>query len=210
MCAQSCLTLGDPMDCSLPDSSSCGISQARILEWVAIPFSKGSFWLSHRSGRDLESSISSVQFSCPVVSDSLRPHEPQHARPTCPSPTPRVHPNPRPSGQWCHPTISSSVVPFSSCPQSFPALGSFQTSQLFESLIKTQANKKLGESAQALESPVLTGWGKQAPSHSCCMTALCPDAKCLVRITVNLPLLKRQKQQDWDRGEATLRDLNSN
>ena len=60
------------------------------------------------------------------MSKSLRPHELQHARPPCPSPTPRVHPNPCPSSQWCHPTISSSVVPFSSCPQSFPASGSFQ------------------------------------------------------------------------------------
>ena len=56
-----------------------------------------------------------------------------HARPPCPSPTPRVHPNPRPSSRWCHPTISSSVVPFSSCPQSFPASGSFPVSQLFAS-----------------------------------------------------------------------------
>ena len=70
------------------------------------------------------------QFSCSVVSDSLRPHEPQHARPTCPSPTLRVHPNPCPLCWWCHPTLSSSVIPFSSCPQSFPASGSFQMSQL--------------------------------------------------------------------------------
>ena len=68
----------------------------------------------------------SVQFSRSVVSNSLRPHEPQHARPPCPSPTPRVHPNPCLSSRWYHPTISSSVVPFSSCPQSFPALGSFK------------------------------------------------------------------------------------
>ena len=60
------------------------------------------------------------------MSDSLRPHEPQHARPPCPSPTPRVYPNPCPSSRWCHPTILSSVVPFSSCPQSFPASGSFK------------------------------------------------------------------------------------
>ena len=66
-----------------------------------------------------------VQFSCSVVSNSLRPHELQHTRPPCLSPTPRVHPNPCPSSQWCHPTISSSVVPSSSCPQSFPASGSF-------------------------------------------------------------------------------------
>ena len=77
--------------------------------------------------------FSSVQFSCSVVSDSLRPHEPQHARPPCPSPTPEVHPNPCPLCQWCHPTISSTVIPFSSCPQSFLASGSFQMSQLFAS-----------------------------------------------------------------------------
>ena len=75
----------------------------------------------------------SVQFSHSVVSDSLRPHELQHARPPCPSPTSRVHPNSCPLSRWCHPTISSSVVPFSSCSQSLPVSGSFQTSQLFAS-----------------------------------------------------------------------------
>ena len=73
----------------------------------------------------------SVQFSCSVVSDSLRPHESQHARPSCPSPTPGVYPNSCPSSRWCHPTISSSVIPFSSCPQSLPASGSLPMSQLF-------------------------------------------------------------------------------
>ena len=77
--------------------------------------------------------FSSVQFSRSVMSDSLRPHELQHARPPCPSPTPRVHPNPCPSSQWFHPTISSSVVPFSSCLQSFPASESFPVSQFFAS-----------------------------------------------------------------------------
>ena len=75
--------------------------------------------------------FSSVQFSCSVVSDSLQPHELQHDRPPCPSPTPRVHSNSCPSSQWCHPAISSSVAPFSSCPQSLPASGSFLMSQLF-------------------------------------------------------------------------------
>ena len=73
----------------------------------------------------------SVQFSRSVVSDSLRPHELQHARPPCPSPTPRVYSNPCASSQWCHPAISSSVVPFSPCPQSLPASGFFPMSQLF-------------------------------------------------------------------------------
>ena len=75
--------------------------------------------------------FSSVQFSRSVVSDSLRPHESQHARPPCPSPTPGVHSDSHSSNQWCHPAISSSVVPFSSCPQSLPASESFPMSQLF-------------------------------------------------------------------------------
>ena len=74
----------------------------------------------------------SVQFSS-IASDSLWPHELQHARPSCPSPTPGVHPNPCPLSRWCHPAISSSVIPFSSCLQPFPASGSFQMSQPFAS-----------------------------------------------------------------------------
>ena len=81
-------------------------------------------WVTHSS---------SVQFSHLVVSNSLQPHEPQHARPPCPSPTPRVYPNSCPLSLWCQPTISSSVIPFSSCPQSFPASGSFLVSQFFTS-----------------------------------------------------------------------------
>ena len=75
--------------------------------------------------------VPSDQISRSVVSDSLRPHESQHARPPCPSPTPGVHSNSCPSSRWCHPGISSSVVPFSSCPQSPPASESFPMSQLF-------------------------------------------------------------------------------
>ena len=77
--------------------------------------------------------FSSVQFSCSVVSDSLWPHEPQHARPSCPSPTPGFYPDSCPLSWWCHPTISSSFIPFSFCPQPFPASGSFPMSQLFTS-----------------------------------------------------------------------------
>ena len=77
--------------------------------------------------------FSSVLFSRSVVTNSLWPHEPKHARPPCPSPTPGVCPNPFLSSRWCHPTISSSVAPFSSCPQSFPASGSFQMSPFFAS-----------------------------------------------------------------------------
>ena len=76
---------------------------------------------------------SPVQFSHSVVSDSLWPHGPQHARPPCPSPTPGVYSNSGPLSRWCHPTISSSAVPFSSCLQYFPSSGSFQMSQLFAS-----------------------------------------------------------------------------
>ena len=95
--------------------------------------------------------LGSVQFSCSVVSDSLRPHEPQHARPPCPSPTPRVHPDPCPSSRWCHPTISSSVVPFSSRLQSFPVSGSFPMSQLF-----TSGGQSIGVSASASVLPMNT------------------------------------------------------
>ena len=87
----------------------------------------------HLKLKGLQFKTISVQFSCSVVSNSLQPHEPQHARPPCPSPIPGVHPNPCPLSRWCHPTISSSVVPFFSCPQSFPASRSFQMGQLFTS-----------------------------------------------------------------------------
>ena len=93
--------------------------------------------------------ISSVQFSCSVVSNSLQPHEPQHARPPCPSPTPGVHPNPCPLSRWCHPTISSSVISFSSRLQSFPASGSFPVSQFFAS-----GGQSIGVSASASVLPM--------------------------------------------------------
>ena len=91
-----------------------------------------------RKGKLILSSLSwswncSVQFCHSVVSDCLRPYEPQHAWPPCSSPIPGVYSNSCPLSQWCHPTISSSVVPFSSCLQSFPGLRSFQMSQLFAS-----------------------------------------------------------------------------
>ena len=81
----------------------------------------GSLWNAFKKLHTDSGDISSVQFSRSVVSDSLRPHESQRARPPCPSPTPGVHPDSHPSSQWCHPAIPSSVVPFSSCPQSLPA-----------------------------------------------------------------------------------------
>ena len=107
-------------------------------------------------------SLSSVQFSCSVVSDSLQPHGPQHGRPPCPSPTPWVYSNSYPLNQWCHPTISSSVVPFYSHLQSFPASGSFQMSQFF-----TSGTQSIEVSASASVLPMnsqdwfplgLTGW----------------------------------------------------
>ena len=140
---QSCPTQWDPIDSSPPGSPVPGILQARTLEWVAISFSKAGKWkvkVKSLSRVRLSATpwtaphqvaLSSVQFSLSVVSDSLRSHESQHTRPPCPSPTPWVHSNSCPSSQWCHPDISSSVVPFSSCPQPLPASESFPMSQLF-------------------------------------------------------------------------------
>ena len=92
-----------------------------------------SVWISYVTWqkRLCSSNPGSVQFSRSVMSDCLRPHESQHARPPCPSPTPGVHSNSCPSSRWCHPAISSSVVPFSSCPQSLPASEPFPMSQIF-------------------------------------------------------------------------------
>ena len=87
--------------------------------------------LSSKVSQSCPTFFNSVQFNSLVVSDSLQPHELQHARPPCPAPTPRVHSNSGPSSRWCHPAISSSVVSFSSWPQSLPASESFPMSQLF-------------------------------------------------------------------------------
>ena len=98
--------------------------------------------------------LRSDQISRSVMSDSLQPHESQYARPPCPSPTPGVDPDSHPSSQWCHPAISSSVVPFSSCPQSFPASGSFPMNQLF-----TWGSQSTGVSALASFLPKKSqGW----------------------------------------------------
>ena len=100
--------------------------------------------------------FSSVQFSLSFMSDSLRSHESQHTRPPCPSPTPGVYSNSCPSSRWCRPAISSSVVPFSSCPQSLPASGSFPMSQLFawggQSHLKTGAEEETIEGREAQKS----------------------------------------------------------
>ena len=112
----------------------------------------------------------SVQFSRTVVSDSLQPHELRHARPPCPSPTPGTYPNSCPLSRWCHPAISSSVVPFSSCLQSFPVSGSFPMSQFFAS-----GGQSIGVSASASVLPMniqswfplgWTGWISCCPGDS--------------------------------------------
>ena len=128
--------------------------------------------------------FSSVQFSSVAQSClTLRPHESQHARPPCPSPTPRVHSNSSPSNQWCLPTIPSSVIPFSSCLKSFPASGSFQMSQLFKS-----GGQSIGVSASASVLPVniqdwfplgATGW-------------ICLQSKGLSRVFSNTTVQKHQ------------------
>ena len=108
-----------------------------------------------KSRKDIPiSPVRSVHFSSvsrSVMSDSLRPHELQQARPPCPSPTPRVHPNSCPLSRWCHPAISSSVVPFSSCPQFLPASGSFPMSQFFAS-----GGQSIGVSASTSVLPMNT------------------------------------------------------
>ena len=106
--------------------------KAQILS-LATNTLKGQFSLKRQFNLFIFKNLSSIQFSCSVVSNPLWPHESQHARPPCPSQTPGVYSNTCPSSQWCHPAISSSVVPFSSCPQSLPASGSFPMSQLFTS-----------------------------------------------------------------------------
>ena len=110
--------------------------------------------------RNLE--YDSVQFSRSVVSNSLWPHEPQHARPSCPSPIPRVHPNLCPLCRWCHPTILSSVIPFSSCPQSFPVSGSFPMRQVFtsggQSIAVSASTSVLPMNTQDWSPLEWTGW----------------------------------------------------
>ena len=162
---QLCPTLCDPMDCSPPGSSVRGDSPGRNAGVVCHALLQGTFptqgsnpcllhcrwvlYLSHGGGPYQR--ISSVQFSRSVVSNSLQPHGLQHARPPCPSPTLRVYPNSCPLSWWCHPTISSSVIPFSSCLQSFPASGSFPMSQLFAS-----GGQSIGVSASTSVLPMNT------------------------------------------------------
>ena len=111
-------------------------------------WSKITQWHSTKNNKLI---CSSVKFSRSVMFSSLQPHGLQHTRPPCPSPIPRVNPNSCPLSQWCHPTISSSIVPFSSCPQSFPASGSFQMNQLFAS-----GSQSVGVSASTSVLPMNT------------------------------------------------------
>ena len=131
----------------------------------------------------MEEISSSVQFNCSVMSDSLRPDESQHARPPCPSPSPGVHSDSRPSSPWCHPAISSSVVPFSSCPQSLPASESFPISQHF-----VWGNQSTGASALPSFLPKKSqGW---SPSEWTGWISL--QSKGLSRVFSNTTVQKHQ------------------
>ena len=126
--------------------------------------------------------LSSVQFGCSVVSDSLRPRELQYARPPCPSSTPRVYSNSCPLSRWCHPTISSSVIPFSSRLQSFPVSGSFLMSQFFAS-----GGQSIGVSASASVIPMnIQDWFPLG------LTGLILQSKGLSRVFSNTTVQKHQ------------------
>ena len=146
----------------LPNWTHTSLSHHRWVEVYSI-----STLLLMRRPLLVRAQFSSVQFSHSVVSNSLKPHEPQHARPPCPSPTPRVHSNSCPLSQGCHPSISSSIVPFSSCSQSYPVSGSFPMSQLFAS-----GDQSIRVSASASVLPMNTqdlsplGWTSWTPLHS--------------------------------------------
>ena len=135
--SQLCLKVGMLSKRCLRDDQSPWWNVPR---WTTVSFTETlSFWLE----------ILSVQFSLSVVSDSLQPHGLQHSRLPCPSPIPRAYSNSCPSSRWCHPTISSSVIPFSSCLQSFPTSGSFTMSQFFAS-----DDQSIGTSASASVLPM--------------------------------------------------------
>ena len=122
-----------------------------ILRGACVPMVNSCWCVAKPSQYCKVIQFSSVRFSRSVVSDSLWPHELQHARPPCPSPAPGVYTNSCPLSQWCHLTISSSVIPFFSCLQSFPISGSFQMSQLF-----TLGGQSIGVSASASVLPTNT------------------------------------------------------
>ena len=139
-CVRLCAT---PQTAAYQASPSLGFSRQEHWSGLPFPSPKASLVVLNFF------SFSSVQLSCLIMSNSLQPRGPQHTRPPCPSPTPRVYPNSCPLSQQYHPTISSSVAPFSSCPQSFPASGSFQMSQFFAS-----GSKSIGVSASTSVLPM--------------------------------------------------------
>ena len=133
------------------DSVPCFLLPVEVFHFVQVlgaPFSllrwDAAWCMNHEMKQIRSSHFNSVQFSHSVMSNSLQHHGVQHARPPCPSPAPGVYSNLCPLSQWCHPTISSSVIPFSSCLLSFPASGSFQMSQFF-----TSGGQSIGVSASA-------------------------------------------------------------
>ena len=147
--------------------------------WERLTEGETGSW-SHGRGH---AQFSSVQFSHSVLSDYLWPHGLQHGKPPCPSPNPRVYSNSRPLSQWCHPTTSSSVIPFSSCLQSFPASGSFQMSQLFIS-----GGQSIGVWASTSVLPMNTqGW---SPSEWTGWISL--QSKGLSRVFSNTTVQKHQ------------------
>ena len=146
-----------------------------------LKFMGKAIWFKRKSNLDIQ--FSSVQFSHSVMSKSLQPHESQHARPPCPTPTPGVHWDSRPSSQWCQPAVSSSVVPFSSCPKSLPASESFPMSQLF-----SWGGQSTGVSALASFLPNKSqGW---APSEWTAWISL--QSKGLSRVFSNTTVQKHQ------------------
>ena len=165
--------------------SSLYVTEKYILaQRIPVTFPNSLSWLIVKTKvLTPESTYSSVQFSCSVMSDSLRPHEPQHARPPCLSPTPGVHPDSSPLSRWCHPTISPSVVPFSSFPQSFPTSGSFQMSQLF-----TWGGQGTGVSASTSVLPMNT----QDWSPLGCTGWISLQSKGLSRVFSNTTVQKHQ------------------
>ena len=133
---------------SIPGSGrSTGRGHGNLLQYSRLkkPLDRGDWWAIVHRVTESDMTVSSVQFSCSVVSDSLRSHGLQHVRPLCPSLIPRVYPNSCLLSRWCHPTISSSVVLFSSCLQTFPASGYFLVSQFFAT-----GGESIGASASVL------------------------------------------------------------
>ena len=152
----------------------------------ALRLANTSFWTG-----SLHSLLTpSVQFSHSVMSNSLRPHELQHTRPPCPSPTPGVHPNPCPLSPWRHPAISSSIVPFSSCPQSLPASGFFQMSQLF-----SWGGQSIGVSISALVSVLPKNTQDWSPLEWTSWMSL--QSKGLSRVFSNITVQRHQFFRAW-------------